>query len=108
MTNSLSSQTSGQNFGVFEVVDATVDVTSLDSAGTEPWNPNDQLDDVDDYEWVVIYDQEDYTKFWSYDHSNDQFIVKEVNDTGDGTGGVQDVANNTDVGTVDVLVFKRR
>lgn len=108
MTNSLSSSTVPRNFGVYRVSEAQVDITSLDSAGTEPWDPDSQVPGVDGYDWVVVIDQEDYAKFIHYDHSNDQFIVKEVNDTGDGTGGVQDVANNTDVGTVTVLVLSRR
>jgi len=108
MTNSLSEETIPRNAGVYQFVEAKVDITSLDSAGTEPWNPNDQLDHVNDYDRVIVVDQEDQAKIIRYDEDNDQFVVKTVNDTGDGSGGVADVSNNTDVGTVTVEIRFRR
>lgn len=78
-----------------------VDITSLDSAGTEPYDAESRHD-FRSVEGATVLDQEDYTKFIHYDAdaSTAAIIVKEVNDTGDGSGGVADTANNTDVGTV--------
>jgi hypothetical protein len=87
--------------GDHRYVVAEVDITSLDSAGTEPLDPSSEFQ-LEDVHGAAVLDQEDYTKLFHFnaDAATPAIIVKEVNDTGDGTGGVQDVANNTDVGTV--------
>lgn len=107
MTNSISSETNGRNFGVYEVVEATVDITSLDSAGTEPWDPNSNLSDVSDYDWVVVLETENDFHV-EFDHSNDQFLVTQYDYDATSDGQRINAADNTDVGTVDILVFGRR
>jgi|APHM01.1.fsa_nt_gi hypothetical protein len=101
MTFSVTDESAAENMGSQYKVRATVDITSLDSAGTEPFDPNEDLSDVDDYEEVVVVDQETYSRRVVFDHGNDQFHVVDISD---GT----DTANNTDVGTVDILVLGRR
>lgn len=93
--------TEAENEGSTDAVVHTIDITSLDSAGTEQYNPSDELglEGVGRY-GVSIRGQADGTLLISWDHVNEALTVKEVVDTGDGTGGVQDVANNTAVGEV--------
>jgi len=98
MSNSTTKLEEG-NAGDHVYVIAEIDITSLDSAGTEPFDPRARFGLRSVYGADVL-DQEDHTKTFHFDADNDDIIVKEVNDTGDGTGGVADVANNTDVGTV--------
>lgn len=98
MTFSETVQVEGNN-GDHRYVIAEVDITSLDSAGTEPYDASSRFS-LRDVHGAEVLDQEDYALTFHYDVANTNIIVKEVNDTGDGTGGVQDVANNTDVGTV--------
>lgn len=107
MTNSLSSETNSKNFGVFEVVEATVDITSLANAGNEPWDPNSNLSDVDDYDWVIVLETEnDYHV--EFDHTNDQFTVTYYDYDATTDGQRINVPSSTDVGTVDILVIGRR
>lgn len=108
MTNSVTSQTNGKNFGVFEVVEATVDITSLGAAGTESFDPNSSLSDVDDYEWVAVIDQEEYGYSITFDHTNDAFEVRYADYDAAADGVLIAVPSTTDVGTVTVLVFGRR
>lgn len=108
MTNSLNSETLSTNLGVEEVVEAEVDITSLGAAGTESWNPNTELSDVDDYQWVVVIDQENYGYQIVFDHTNDAFEVRYADYDATADGTLIDVPSTTDVGTVTVLVFKRR
>jgi len=98
MTESTTVLQEGNN-GDHRYVIAEVDITSLDSAGTEPYDPSSKFN-LSGVEGAEVLDQEDYTKIIHFDADNTDIIVKEVNDTGDGSGGVADVANNTDVGTV--------
>lgn len=81
------------NAGDHRYVIAEVDITSLDSAGTEPYDPSAKFNLEGAYGAVV--DQEDYTHHVFYDHDNTQIIAKDV---ADGT----DLADNTDVGTVTI------
>lgn len=100
MTKTVTTQEQGNN-GDHRYVVAEVDITSLDSAGTEPLDPASQWN-LSEVHGADVLDQEDYTKTFHFnaDAATPAIIVKEVNDTGDGTGGVADTANNTDVGTV--------
>lgn len=86
----------------------TIDITSLDSAGQENYDPSSELNVNlgSDYA-VYVGGQEDANKFFFWDHkaATPHLNVKEVNDTGDGTGGFQDVANNTDCGEVRLVVI---
>jgi len=98
MTKSVTVQEEGNN-GDHRYVVAEVDITSLDSAGSEPLDPASQFG-LRDVHGAAVLDQEDYTKIVHFNASSPKIVVKEVNDTGDGSGGVVDTANNTDVGTV--------
>lgn len=100
MTFTETVQERGNN-GDHRYVVVEVDITSLDSAGTEPYDAESRHN-FNEVHGASVLDQEDYTKSFYYnaDAATAAIIVKEVNDTGDGTGGVADVANNTDVGTV--------
>jgi hypothetical protein len=79
------------NEGDHRYVIAQADVTSLDSSGTEPYDPSTKFNLEGAY--ANVLDQEDYTHYVFYDEANAQLIVKDV---ADGT----DIADNTDVGTI--------
>lgn len=81
------------NEGDHRYVIAEVDITSLDTAGTEPFDPSAKFNLEGAYGSVV--DQEDYTHHIFYDSDGTQIIAKDV---ADGT----DLANNLDVGTVTI------
>lgn len=89
------------NDGDHRYVIVEVDITSLDSAGTEPYDAESRHG-LRNVHGAEVLDQEDYTLTFHFnaDAATPAIIVKEVNDTGDGTGGVEDTANNADVGTV--------
>lgn len=42
---------------------------------------------------------------WEYDDANENIIAKTFNDTGDGTGGVEEASATTDVGSQTCLVI---
>jgi hypothetical protein len=91
--------------GSTETLYHTIDITSLDSAGVENYDPSTEAGvDVDSTGGVDIVGQADATYFVRWDHVNGQLTVKEVNDTGDGTGGLADVASGTAVGEVRLRV----
>lgn len=90
------------NGGDHRYVVVEINITSLDSAGTEPFDPSSRYG-LGGVHGAEVLDQEDYTKTFHFDAANSEIVVKEVTDTGDGSGGVTDVANNTDVGTVTLL-----
>jgi hypothetical protein len=79
----------------------TIDITRLDSAGVEQYDPGSELGiEGGDRFGVDVRGQADGTYDITWDHVNEQLVVKEVNDTGDGTGGTVDVAAGTAVGQV--------
>lgn len=101
----------GINAGVLEVEYAEIDMTGgISGAGVHAWDPtaNTQFDDPESVE-IVGHDGTAAGFLIRWDHvDGTQLIVKEVNDTGDGTGGVQDVAAGTAAGKVRVRVEGRR
>lgn len=79
----------------------TIDITSLDNAGQETYDPSTELGiEGADRFGVDVRGQQDPNVFVRWDHINGVLTVKEVVDTGDGTGGLQDVAAGTAVGEV--------
>jgi len=87
-----------ENRGSVDSVTATVDITSLDSAGFEPFDPSAALgiEDVSDY-GARVCGQENTAYLIRWDTANGRISVVNVSD---GT----DVAGATDVGEV-VLEF---
>lgn len=83
--------------GEYRVVIVDVNVTSLDSAGTEPWNPNDELSQFDDYTAVTVSGTEDTDNIVRYDHINENIVAHDPSD---------DAAldNNNDLGEVRLRV----
>jgi hypothetical protein len=84
--------------GSFYSVFHTIDITSLDQAGAEPYDPGGKFG-VTPY-GVEVIGQQDETLDIVWDHVDSQLKVTEINDTGDGTGGRVDVAAGTAVGEV--------
>ncbi len=76
----------------------TIDITSLDQAGVETYDPGGRFG-VDPY-GVEVIGQEDESLDIVWDHIDGELKVKEISDTGDGTGGRVDVAQGTAVGEV--------
>lgn len=97
MTYSVTN-TERENHGSVDAVYATVDITSLDSAGAEPFDPGAALGLEDGAEYgVSVRGQEDGSYLVTWDHINGNLRVVNV---ADGT----DVASGTDVGEVVVGV----
>lgn len=76
-----------------------LDITSLDSAGTEPY------DAAATFNWTeawgaTVLDQENHGYKFGYDPDNGNVIVKYADYDAGSDGALIDVANNTDVGTV--------
>lgn len=97
-----------ENLGVRQVEEVTKDVTSLTNTGNEPlstWTDESGIDVVDNFQ---VVGQENGQYLITPDHINDQVTVKEFTDTGDGTGGVSDVASTTDIGEVKLRLEGRR
>lgn len=93
--------TEAENEGSLDGVFHTIDITGLDNAGAETYDPATELGiDGADRFGVEVRGQADGTYVVTWDHVNEVLTVKEVNDTGDGTGGLQDVAAGTAVGEV--------
>jgi len=93
MTHS-TTDTEHENAGSRDVVYHTIDVTSLDAAGTEQYDPDAEVGLTGAGRYgVSVRGQEssDYAVTW--DHINEALSVVNV---ADGTG----VANNTDIGEV--------
>lgn len=84
------------NNGDHKYVITEVDITSLDSAGTEPYDAETRHNFNEVYGATVL-DKEDNTYVFNYDAdaSTPAVSVKNLSDA-------VDVANNTDVGTVTV------
>lgn len=86
--------TERENAGSVDVVYHTIDITSLDSAGVENYDPDAELGLSDAAEYgVAVRGREDPTIQVAWDHVNEQLDVVNVSDAAD-------VANNTDVGEV--------
>ena len=93
MTYSLTNTDDG-NRGSRDDAVAVVDITSLDSAGYEPFDPDAVFGLEDSTELgVAIRGQEDPQYVFGYDHVNQRITVKNMSD---GT----DVTSGTDVGEV--------
>jgi len=93
MTHTITN-TERENAGSKERVVATVDITSLDSAGVEQFDAKAELGVSGQTRFGVgVRGAEDPTVQVKYDHVNDQLDVINVADG-------SDVANNTDVGEV--------
>jgi len=97
MTHSTTSL-SPQNFGSRAAYLHVIDITSLDAAGQENYDPSSEVNVElgDDYA-VIVADQEDPSRRFSWDHTSDHLDVKDLSD---GT----DTANNTDVGEVKLVI----
>jgi len=86
--------TEPESGGSTEDVVHTIDITSLDSAGTEQYSPSDELGIQGADRWgVSVRGQADSSVQITWDHVNEQLDIVNVSD---GT----DVANNTAVGEV--------
>jgi hypothetical protein len=100
MTHS-TTNTEPESAGSLDRVVHTIDVTSLDSAGVETYDPEAEvgISGADRY-GVSVRGQEDETLAIVWDHIDGELKVKNRDD---GT----DVANNTDIGEVvlDVLGY---
>lgn len=85
-----------------------LDITELDSAGTESFDPTTEIDDTTKkailrvngavVDAIHVIEQEDESLVFTYDTLDEEFSVKNLDD---GT----DVGNNTDVGEVLVEVI---
>jgi len=74
----------------------TIDITGLDAAGAENYDPASRFGA--EVLGVDVVGQEDETVIATWDHVDGQIKAKEVTDTGDGTGGLTDIASGTAVG----------
>jgi hypothetical protein len=93
MTHSTIS-TEEENAGSLDVVYHTIDITSLDSAGTEQYDPESETNlSGADVRGVSVRGTETNTHLVRWDHTTEEFHVQDV---ADGT----DTANNTNVGEV--------
>jgi len=97
MTHSTTSLVA-ENFGSRSASLHVIDITALDSAGQEDYDPSTEVNVGlgDDYA-VIVAGQEDASRRFSWDHTSDHLDVKDLSD---GT----DTANNTDVGEVKLVV----
>jgi len=87
-----------ENFGSRDAYLHVIDITSLDAAGQENYDPNSEVNvDLGDDYGVLVADQEDPQRRYSWDHTSDHLDVKDLSD---GT----DTANNTDCGEVKLVV----
>lgn len=86
--------TERENAGSLDVAYHTIDITSLDSAGVENYDPRAEVG-LDDAALlgVGVRGAEDPTVQVAWDHVNEQLDVINVSDA-------TDVADNTDVGEV--------
>jgi hypothetical protein len=93
--------TERENAGSVDVALHTIDITSLDSAGAETFDPDAEvgLSDASEY-GVAVRGQENpgYQIVW--DHINEQLAVKYADYDAASDGVLIDVPNNTDVGEV--------
>ncbi|WP_256394111.1 hypothetical protein [Natronoarchaeum rubrum] len=93
-TQSVERESGGSTAVVFH----TIDVTSLDSAGAETYDPSTEVGlDTDHTGGISVVGQEDATNLVRWDHINEQLAVVAV---ADGT----DVTSGTDVGEVRLKV----
>lgn len=81
--------------------EATVNITSLEQSGAEPWTPKDELAELTDPTKVVIAGQESTTHAITFDHLDKQFNVRDRSDNSLTSSG-------TDVGEVEVVAFGNR
>ena len=105
MTNTTSVE-EFYSIGARYQAEVTIEITSLESAGTEPWDPDDELAELDAVDSVVVASNDDKEHRITYDHGNQQFDVVETG-SGDTTAGA-DGDDNADVGEVKLLVIGRR
>jgi hypothetical protein len=86
--------TERENHGSVDVAYVTIDITSLENAGNEPFDPGavTGLDDAAEY-GVAVRGAEDPTVQVAWDHVNEQLDVINVSDA-------TDVTSTTDVGEV--------
>jgi hypothetical protein len=99
------------NAGVLQIDYVEVDMSDgISGAGVHAWNPASNTG-ITAPEAVSVVGKDptaaEYLVSWDHD-AGDRFIVKEVVDTGDGTGGVQDLAQGTDAGIIKVRIEGRR
>jgi len=86
--------TERENAGSLDTVYHVIDITGLDGAGTEQYDPEAEVGLSQPERFGIdVRAQEDETVLIRYDHVADELSVVNV---ADGT----DVANNTDVGEV--------
>lgn len=80
----------------------TINVTSLDGAGAESYDPGSRFNA--EVLGVDVIGQEDESLDIVWDHLDGELKVAEISDTGDGTGGRVDVAQGTDIGEVQLRI----
>lgn len=87
-----------QSVGSLEGFVHTIDITSLDAAGQENYDPATAVGvGSGPNRGVFVVGQEDATKVFSWDHTSDHLDVVNVSDAAD-------VSNNTDCGEVRLFV----
>jgi len=88
------------NAGNHRLVQVEVDISSLDAEGVEDFDPESELN-LSGVEGGTIIFQPDALKEITFAPADNPlgpaFFVSEIDDTGDGSGGVVDVANNATV-----------
>ncbi len=87
------------NAGNLATVTHTIDITSLDSTGTEQYDPAAEvgISGIDRY-GVEVVGLEDPSKIVQYDHVSDALNIRNISD------GSQ-AADNSDVGEVKLRVY---
>jgi len=87
-----------ESFGSRTAYLHVIDISSLDATGQENYDPESEVNVElgDDYA-VIVADQEDGSRRFSWDHTSDHLDVKNLSDGAD-------TANNTDVGEVKLVV----
>lgn len=63
------------------------------------------LDEFDEIHAILGLGVSDTGHLWEFDDANKNIKAWEVNDTGDGTGGLQEASATTDVGSQTCLVI---
>lgn len=79
--------TEPENAGSVDAVYHTIDITSLDSAGTETFDPQSEVGVDPGQHGVAVVGQADLSYLFVWDHTNGQLAVVSVADGSDVAGG---------------------
>lgn len=97
--------TSPESGGSTDVVFHTIDITSLDNAGAETYDPDAEVGvAVDATGGISVVGQENGGYHVTWDHVNGQLAVKYSDNDQAGDGVLIDVPSTTDVGEVRLKV----